>query len=162
MCSFVNAVLSDTLLTTKIFMKAKYVSHVMLRYCENHYDDVMMGAMASQITSLTFIYSTVYSDTDQRKHQCGASLAFVRGIHRGPVNPPHKWPITRKMFPFHDVIMDFLLITLCNLVNTPCVVHMTLTGLANNFVTHSTSGTRVSESIISIDVLLSSSSSACW
>ena len=64
-----------------------------------------MGAMASQITSLTIVYSTVYSDADQRKHQSSASLAFVRGIHRRPVNSPHKWPVTRKMFPFHDVIM---------------------------------------------------------
>ena len=64
-----------------------------------------MGAMASQITSLSIVYSTVYSDADQRKHQSSASLAFVRGIHRGPVNSPHKWPVTQKMFPFDDVIM---------------------------------------------------------
>ena len=63
-----------------------------------------MGAIASQITSLTIVYSTVYSDADQRKHQSSASLAFVRGIRRGPVNSPHKWPVTRKMFPFDDVI----------------------------------------------------------
>ena len=70
-----------------------------------HYDDVIMGAIASQITSLTIVYSTVYSDADQRKYQSSASLAFVRGIHRGPVNSPHKWPVTRKMSPFGDVIM---------------------------------------------------------
>ena len=70
-----------------------------------HYNDVIMGRMASQITSLTIVYSTVYSDADQRKHQSSASLAFVRGIHRWPVNSPHKWPVTRKMFPFDDVIM---------------------------------------------------------
>ena len=70
-----------------------------------HYDDVIMGAIASQITSLTIVYSIVYSDADQRKHQSSASLAFVRGIHRGPVNSPHKWPVTRKMLPFDDVIM---------------------------------------------------------
>ena len=70
-----------------------------------HYNDVIMGAIASQITSLTIVYSIVYSDADQRKHQSSASLAFVRGIHRGPVNSPHKWPVTRKMFPFDDVIM---------------------------------------------------------
>ena len=64
-----------------------------------------MDAMASQITSLTIVYSIVYSDADQRKHQSSASLAFVRGIHRGPGNSPHKWPVTRKMFPFDDVIM---------------------------------------------------------
>ena len=66
-----------------------------------------MGAIASQITSLTIVYSIVYSDTDQRKHQSSASLAFVRGIHQGLVNSPHKWPVTRKMFPFDDVIMNY-------------------------------------------------------
>ena len=64
-----------------------------------------MTTIASQITSLTIIYSTVYSGADQSKHQSSASLAFVWGIHRGPVNSPHKWPVTRKMFPFDDVIM---------------------------------------------------------
>ena len=66
-----------------------------------------MGAMASQITSLTIVYSTVYSDADQRKHQSSASLAFVWWIHRRPVNSLHKWPVTRKMFPFDDVIMIY-------------------------------------------------------
>ena len=47
-----------------------------------HYDDVIMSAIASQITSLTIVYSIVYSD--QSKHQSSASLAFVWGIHRGP------------------------------------------------------------------------------
>ena len=70
-----------------------------------HYDDVIMSAIASQITSLTIVYSIVYSDVDQRKYQSTASLAFVWWIHRGPVNSPHKWPVTRKMFPFDDVIM---------------------------------------------------------
>ena len=72
-----------------------------------HYNDVIMGTIVSQITSLTIVYSTVYSDADQRKHQSFASLAFVWGIHRGPVNSPHKWPVTRKMSPFDDVIMDW-------------------------------------------------------
>ena len=49
-----------------------------------HYCDVIMGAIAYQITSLTIVYSTVYSDANQRKHQSSASLAFVWGIHRGP------------------------------------------------------------------------------
>ena len=70
-----------------------------------HYSDVRMGAVASQITSFTIVYSTVYSDADQRKHQSSESLAYVRGIHRGPVNSPHKGPVTRKMFPFDDIIM---------------------------------------------------------
>ena len=61
-----------------------------------HYNDVVMGTIASRITSLTIVSSTVYSDADQRKHQSSASLAFVWGIHRGPVNSPYKWPVTRK------------------------------------------------------------------
>ena len=71
----------------------------------HHYNDVIMSSMASKITSLTIVYSAVYSGADQRKHQSSASLAFERGIHRGPVNSPHKGPITRTMFPFDDVIM---------------------------------------------------------
>ena len=58
-----------------------------------------MSSMASQITSLTIVYSTIYSRVDQRKHQSSASLAFV------PVNSPHKGPVTREMFPLDDVIM---------------------------------------------------------
>ena len=65
-----------------------------------------MGAMASQITSLTIVYSIVYSGAGQRKHQSSASLAFVQGIHRWPVNSPHKGPVTRKMFPFDDSKCD--------------------------------------------------------
>ena len=72
-----------------------------------HCNDVIMGSIASQITSLAIVYSAVYSGAEQRKHQSSASLAFVRGIHRRPVNSPHKWPVTRKMFPFDDVIMHF-------------------------------------------------------
>ena len=70
-----------------------------------HYNDVIMSLIASQITSHTIVYSTVYSDANQRKHQSSASLVFVRGIHRGHMNSPHKGPVTRKMFPFDDVIM---------------------------------------------------------
>ena len=73
----------------------------------SHYNDVIMSAMVSQVTSLTIVYSTIYLDADQRKHQSSASLAFVRGIHRGPVNSPHKEPVTRKMFPFDDAIMTW-------------------------------------------------------
>ena len=75
--------------------------------CENHYYVDIMSAMASQITGLRIVYSIVYSDAGQRKHQCSASLAFVRGIHRRPVNSQHKGPVTRKMFPFDDVIMSW-------------------------------------------------------
>ena len=76
-----------------------------------HYSDVIMGTIEYQITSLTIVYSAVYWGADQRKHQSSASLAFMRGTHRGPVNSPHKWPVTRKMFPFDDVIMRHICIT---------------------------------------------------
>ena len=63
-----------------------------------HYYDVIM-------TSLTVAYSAVYSDTDQRKHQSSASLAFVWGIHRDRWIPRTKGQLRGKMFPFDDVIM---------------------------------------------------------
>ena len=71
-----------------------------------NYSDVIMGTIASQVNSLTINYPIVYSGADQWKHQSSASLTFVRGIHRWPVNSPHKVPVTRKMFPFGDVIMS--------------------------------------------------------
>ena len=71
-----------------------------------HYNDVIMGAVASQVTSVSIVCSAVVSGADQRKHQSSASLTFVKGIHRSPVNSPHTGPVTRKMFPLHDVIMD--------------------------------------------------------
>ena len=71
-----------------------------------HYCDVIMGAMESQITSLMIVYSTVHSGTYERKHQSSASLAYGHGIHRWLVNSPHKCQLTRKMFPFDDVIIS--------------------------------------------------------
>ena len=73
-----------------------------------HYNDVIMSAMVSQITGVSIVYSTVCSGSDQRKHRSSASLAFVRVIHRWPVNSLHKGPITRKMFPFNNVIMTII------------------------------------------------------
>ena len=61
-----------------------------------HYNDVIMGAITSHITSLNIVYSTVYSGADQRKNQHPASLAFAWGIHRGLVNSLRKRPVTRK------------------------------------------------------------------
>ena len=84
-----------------------YSGFVKLRisYSNLHYSDVIMDTMTSQITGVSIAYSTAYSGEDQRKHQSSASLAFVRGIHRWPVNFPHKEPVARKLFPFDDVIM---------------------------------------------------------
>ena len=67
-----------------------------------HHSDVIMSAMASQITGVSIVRSVVGSGADQRKHQSSASLAFVRGIPRWSVNSPHKIPVTRKMFPFDE------------------------------------------------------------
>ena len=85
--------------------KMLYTSMFVWVITTEHYDDVIMGVIASQITSLAIVYSTVYSGANQNKHQSSASLAFVWGIQRGSVNSPYKWPVTRKMFPFDDVIM---------------------------------------------------------
>ena len=63
-----------------------------------HYDDVIMTTIASQITSLTVVYSVVYSGADQRKHQSSASLAFVRGIHRDRWIPRTKGQLRGKCF----------------------------------------------------------------
>ena len=93
----------------------------------SHYSGVIMSTMTSQITSVFTVCSVFCSGADQRKHQNSASLAYVGGIHRGPVNPHHKGsvtqkmfhlmtspgtgefsshgPVTRKIFPFDDVIM---------------------------------------------------------
>ena len=71
-----------------------------------HYTDVIMSAMASKITSFKIVYSNVYLDADKRKHQSFTSLAFRGVVHRSPVNSLQKGPVTRKMFPFDDVIMQ--------------------------------------------------------
>ena len=63
-----------------------------------HYSDVIMSSLTSQITSVSIVYPTVSSSADQRKHQSSASLAFVMGIHRWPVNSPHKGPVTWECF----------------------------------------------------------------
>ena len=74
--------------------------------------------MASQITGVSIVSSTVGSDAD-KKDQSSESLAFVRGIHRWPVNSPHKGPVTRKMFLFDDVIMPLSCFTHHNAYKYP-------------------------------------------
>ena len=71
---YVSAFKDDT-------FECQSMTHIYTHYC-----DVIMGTLASQVTSLTTVYSTIHSGADQRKHQRSASLAFVRGIHRWPVN----------------------------------------------------------------------------
>ena len=70
-----------------------------------HYSDVIMIAIAFQISSVSIVCSIVSSCADQRSHESSASLAFVMGIHRWPVDSTHKRPVTWKMFLFDNVIM---------------------------------------------------------
>ena len=70
-----------------------------------HYSNVIMTAIASQITGVSIVWSIVCSGVGQRKHESSVSLTFVKGIHRWPVGSSHKGPVTRKMFSFDDVIM---------------------------------------------------------
>ena len=72
-----------------------------------HYSDTILIAMASQITGISIVYWTPCSGKYERKYQRSISLAFMRGIHRWPVNSLNKRPVMRKMFPFDDVIMIF-------------------------------------------------------
>ena len=70
-----------------------------------YYNDAIMSAMASQIIGVSNVCSTFCSVVNQRKHPISASLTFVRGIHRSPVDSPHKGTVTRKTFPFNNVII---------------------------------------------------------
>ena len=67
----------------------------------DHYSDIILSAMVYQITSLTIVYSTIYSGTNQSS----VSLAFVQGIHRWSLNSLHKGPVTQRRLLFDDVIM---------------------------------------------------------
>ena len=80
-------------------------------YHFNHYIDVIMTTMASQITSLTVVYSTVYSGADQRKHQNSASLAFVWGIHRDRWIPRTKGQLRGKCF--HLMTSSWMRLIVC-------------------------------------------------
>ena len=85
-----------------------------IKSCSWHYSDVITTTMVSQITSVSMVYSTVYSGVDQRKYQSSTSLALVRGIHWWPVNSQHKWPVMRKKFPSDDVFMIMQKLELIN------------------------------------------------
>ena len=93
-----------------------------------HYIDVIMTTVASQITSFTVVYSTVYSDADQRKHQSSASLAFVRGIHRDRWIPRTKGQLRGKCFHLMTsswITIIMVIITTTNMHRNGGVVRMT-------------------------------------
>ena len=89
-----------------------------------------MSVMVSQMTGVSIVYSTVGSGKDQSKHQSSASLAFVMGIHWGPVNSSHKGPVTPKMFPFDDVSMHHFMVALESAnVQYPAETDFTISGI---------------------------------
>ena len=57
----------------------------------NHYNDVIMGAMVSQITSLTIAYSTVYSRSRSKK----TSKLRVTGLCEGNSPMTSEFPAQR-------------------------------------------------------------------
>ena len=92
-----------------------------------------MGAMASQVI-VSIIYSTVCTVADQRKHKSSASLAFMRIIHGWPVNSPHRGPVTRKMLPFVDVIINYILLTENELISIEISLTIVSQGPINNIL----------------------------
>ena len=103
-----NGLILFILLISIIWVESQFLSlgATGLRWQLVHYHDVIMSSMASQITCLTIVYSTVYSRKSKKTSNL-LSLVFVWGIHRWLINSPHKWPKTRKKFPFDDVIMQY-------------------------------------------------------
>ena len=96
-------------LKTKSLSQAKVtlrIGYKLTRDAANHYNDVIMGALASQITSIQTVYLIVYSDANKRKHQSTASLAFVRGLHRGRWIPRTNGQLRGKCF--HLMTSSFL------------------------------------------------------
>ena len=81
-------------------------------------NDVIMNAMSSQTMGVSIVHSTVCLGVYQRKHLSSASLPFVRGIHRWPVNSPHNGPVTQKMLPFGDVSMHYWV----NMIDLPIFI----------------------------------------
>ena len=72
-----------------------------------HYIDVIMRAMASQITGVTIVYvAFIHAQIKENIKARRYWPLFVRWIHRWAINYSHKEPLTRKMFPFDNVIMN--------------------------------------------------------
>ena len=97
------------------------------------YSDIIMTTMASEITGISIVCSTICSGVDQRKHQSSTSLAFVRGIHWWLVDSPPKWTVMRKMFSFDDIVMNLL--TMCQWWGSPAqfVLEISIIDVATSF-----------------------------
>ena len=90
---------------TALYILLHHNSHGNWVIFEGHYGDVIMGMITSQITSLTIVYSTFIQTQIKENIKAPRLTGLCVGNSPGPVNSPHKWPVTRKMFPFDDVIM---------------------------------------------------------
>ena len=101
----INISVKKTMFLTSTVCPVMLLMSLVGSFTTHHYSDVILSAMASQIASVSIVYSTVCSGADQREHQSFASLAFVMGIYRWPVDSPHNGPVIQKMFPFDDVII---------------------------------------------------------
>ena len=99
-------------LTKEVFIGVEIfwwnLSNKLVAFTAIHYNDVIMGVVASQITGVPVVCTVIGSGTNQRKYQTSASLALVKGIHCWPMNSMHKGPVTQKMLPFDEFIMNFL------------------------------------------------------
>ena len=93
-----------------------------------HYSDIITNLKASQIPGVSIVYSAICSGADQRKEPSSASLAFVRRIHRWPVNVPHKGSVTQKMCPFDDVNMQYGL----HMEITLALIYMMISQVSDN------------------------------
>ena len=82
-----------------LFPDFQYVKRLFADGSPSHYNDVIMSEMASLITRLTIVYSTVI------KTQIKENIKAPRHWPFCVRNSPHKWTVTRKMFPFDDVIV---------------------------------------------------------
>ena len=90
-----------------------------------------MTTMASQITSISIVCSTVCSGAGQRKYQSSTSLAFVRGIHRWPVDSPHKGPVTQKMFTIWSMTSSWTRVLFYDCLSD-CEMNEILAKMGNN------------------------------
>ena len=106
------------LLSTHFFSATMILRKIYLKSCCGHVAMPLLwrhnGRGSVSNDQPASVYSTVHSGADQRKHRSSASVAFVRGSPRWPVNFPHKWPVTRKMFSFDDDTMLYELVNPSN------------------------------------------------
>ena len=109
-CPCHDIIISHNMLSYNIWSSYNTVSFLLIvRHCitplqRHHYNDVIISMMVFQFTRLTIVHSSVYSGTDRRKFRITGPLC--RAFTSDQWISPHKEPVTWKMFPFDDVIMD--------------------------------------------------------